>query len=182
LTRCYAAAGPEKSAPISGNGGLANKPDPQDIKCDYIGPPDAQSNLRPYVRHYDDSETTLARSLRLKRNEVEAWNMDFWTRHNKRFYEVMVDRVHTLFVPMHAVSFSFAGTQEKDDFVRLHKESGTEEVSADQMSEFYKTFLDKNWRIHLMYNISWYLKNFDILTLAAGVQLQRLVARAKPRS
>ncbi|XP_017029156.1 COA8 family protein CG14806, mitochondrial [Drosophila kikkawai] len=158
LTRCYAAAGPEKSAPISGNGGLANKPDPQDIKCDYIGPPDAQSNLRPYVRHYDDSETTLARNLRLKRNEVEAWNMDFWTRHNKRFYE------------------------EKDDFVRLHKESGTEEVSADQMSEFYKTFLDKNWRIHLMYNISWYLKNFDILTLAAGVQLQRLVARAKPRS
>lgn len=66
--------------------------------------------------------------------------------------------------------------------MRLHKESGTDEVSADQMSEFYKSFLDKNWRIHLMYNISWYLKNFDILTLAAGVQLQRLVRRAKPRA
>ncbi|KAH8289385.1 hypothetical protein KR054_004472, partial [Drosophila jambulina] len=155
LKRCYAAT---SEKPANSGIGLASKPEPQDIKCDYIGPPDAQSNLRPYVRHYDDSETPLARSLRLKRTEVEAWNVDFWTRHNKRFYE------------------------EKDDFVRLHKQSGTEEVSADQMSEFYKSFLDKNWRIHLMYNISWYLKNFDILTLAAGVQLQRLVARAKPKS
>lgn len=50
------------------------------------------------------------------------------------------------------------------------------------MSEFYKSFLDKNWRIHLMYNISWYLKNFDILTLAAAVQVQRLLSRAKRRS
>lgn len=92
LSRCYAAAqppppaGPEKVAPATV--GLAHKPDPQAVKCDYIGPPDPQSNLRPYVRHHDENETPLARSLRLKRTEVEAWNVDFWTRHNKRFYEV----------------------------------------------------------------------------------------------
>nr|XP_016939210.1 COA8 family protein CG14806, mitochondrial [Drosophila suzukii] len=162
LPRCYAAGvqsepqppAPQKKSVV----GLPHKPDPKAVKCDYIGPPDAQSNLRPYVRHYDDDETRLARSLRLKRIEVEAWNTDFWTRHNKRFYE------------------------EKEDFIRLHKESGTEEVSADQMSHFYKAFLDKNWRIHMMYNISWYLKNFDILTLAGAVQLQRLLALAKRRT
>ncbi|EDW43882.1 COA8 family protein CG14806, mitochondrial [Drosophila sechellia] len=159
LPRCYAAVQPgcppPQEKPVVG---LPHKPDPKTVKCDYIGPPDAQSNLRPYVRHYGDEETRLARSLRLKRIEVEAWNTDFWTKHNKRFYE------------------------EKEDFIRLHKESGTSEVSADQMSHFYKAFLDKNWRIHIMYNISWYLKNFDILTLAAAVQLQRLLALAKRRS
>jgi len=168
--------------------GLPHKPDPKAIKCDYIGPPDAQSNLRPYVRHYDDDETRLARSLRLKRIEVEAWNTDFWTRHNKRFYEVCAigsrdrDLICRLFLtPSNPVPFVF-GEQEKEDFIRLHKESGTEEVSADQMSHFYKAFLDKNWRIHMMYNISWYLKNFDILTLAGAVQLQRLLALAKRRT
>ncbi|EDV38440.1 uncharacterized protein Dana_GF19449, isoform A [Drosophila ananassae] len=166
LPRCYATAVQKEAPPPASQkpkarvqivGGLAHKPDPTSVNCDYIGPPDAQSNLRPYVRHYGDQETELARKLRLKRIEVEAWNMDFWTRHNKRFYE------------------------EKDDFIRLHKEGETE-VSADRMSEFYKSFLDKNWRIHLMYNISWYLKNFDILTLAAAVQVQRLLSRAKRRS
>ncbi|KAH8286782.1 hypothetical protein KR018_009632, partial [Drosophila ironensis] len=136
--------------------GMARKPDPQEVTSDYIGPPDAQSNLRPYVRHYGDNETELAKKLRLRRQEVEAWNMDFWMRHNKRFYE------------------------EKEDFIRLNKEIREKEVSADRLSEFYKTFLDKNWRIHLMYNISWYLKNFDILTLAAGVKLQKLIGKIKP--
>ncbi|XP_017112832.1 COA8 family protein CG14806, mitochondrial [Drosophila elegans] len=161
LPRCYAAVQTEPPSPGQKKTvvvGLSEKPDPKSVKCDYIGPPDAQSNLRPYVRHYDDDETRLARNLRLKRIEVEAWNTDFWTRHNKRFYE------------------------EKEDFMRLHKESGTEDVSADQMSHFYKAFLDKNWRIHMMYNLSWYLKNFDILTLAAGVQLQRLLALAKRKT
>ncbi|XP_017006632.2 COA8 family protein CG14806, mitochondrial [Drosophila takahashii] len=158
LPRFYAAvqAEPPQKKPAP-RVGLAHRPDPKSVKCDYIGPPDAESNLRPYVRHYDDEETRLARSLRLKRIEVEAWNTDFWTRHNRRFYE------------------------EKEDFMRLHRESGSSEVSADQMSHFYKAFLDKNWRIHMMYNISWYLKNLDILTLAAGVQLQRLLALAKRR-
>ncbi|XP_052856307.1 COA8 family protein CG14806, mitochondrial [Drosophila gunungcola] len=161
LPRCYAAVQTEPPPPGKKKTvvvGLNEKPDPKSVKCDYIGPPDAQSNLRPYVRHYDDDETRLARNLRLKRIEVEAWNTDFWTRHNKRFL------------------------REKEDFMRLHKESGTEDVSADQMSHFYKAFLDKNWRIHMMYNLSWYLKNFDILTLAAGVQLQRLLALAKRRT
>ncbi|XP_017054720.1 COA8 family protein CG14806, mitochondrial [Drosophila ficusphila] len=160
LPRCYAAATTEPPAPPQKKAvvGLTHKPDPKTVKSDFIGPPDAESNLRPYVRHFDDNETRLARDLRLKRIDVEAWNTDFWTRHNKRFYE------------------------EKEDFIRLHKEKGNTEVSPDQMSHFYKTFLDKNWRIHMMYNLSWYLKNFDILTLAAAVQLQKLLALTRRRN
>lgn len=70
--------------------GLTQPPDPQSVSTDFIGPPDAKSNLRPYVRHYDETETEMARKLRLLRIEVENWNMDFWTKHNKRFYEVRI--------------------------------------------------------------------------------------------
>ncbi|ALC49455.1 CG14806 [Drosophila busckii] len=155
-SRCYATEQPAQSQgqpesrkrPVIG---LTQPPDPQSVDTDYIGPADPNSNLRPYVRHYNENETELEKKLRCLRIDVEKWNMDFWTKHNKRFYE------------------------EKEDFMRLHKDSGTEEVSADQMSVFYKSFLDKNRRMHLMYNISWYLKNFDMLTLAFGVQVQKLL-------
>lgn len=69
--------------------------------------------------------------------------------------------------------------QEKEDFIRLHKLNGTDEISADQMSVFYKSFLDKNRRMHMMYNLSWYLKNFDMLTLAFAVQVQKTLSRLR---
>lgn len=68
--------------------GYSEKPDPHLIKRDYIGPPDKESNLRPYVRCIHKNETRLAKVLRFKQLSVEEWNQSFWSRHNKRFYEV----------------------------------------------------------------------------------------------
>lgn len=65
-----------------------DKPDPHLIKYDYIGPPDKESNLRPYVRCLPENESGFALLLRTKRIEVEEWNQSFWSKHNKRFYEV----------------------------------------------------------------------------------------------
>ncbi|KNC20558.1 APOPT family protein, partial [Lucilia cuprina] len=107
-----------------------DKPDPHLIKYDYIGPPDKKSNLRPYVRCIPKQESFLDMQLREKRIEVEEWNQSFWSNHNKRFYE------------------------EKQDFIRLHNLSGIQDISADKMSEFYKSFLDKNKKVHILYNIS----------------------------
>jgi len=45
------------------------------------------------------------------------------------------------------------------------------------MSEFYKAFLDKNWRMHFYYNISWYMKNFELLFLSARVNIEKLALR-----
>lgn len=196
------------------------------MSTDYIGPPDAKSNLRPYIRHYDDTETEMAKKLRLLRIEVENWNMDFWTKHNKRFYEVCIcvwylwgifntcwqETPHTLVLSLplslslflsecfslslfHVANeeqnqnwiffailsnlFILFLLQEKEDFIRLHKLNGTDEISADQMSVFYKSFLDKNRRMHMMYNLSWYLKNFDMLTLAFAVQVQKTLSRLR---
>ncbi|XP_055912484.1 COA8 family protein CG14806, mitochondrial [Eupeodes corollae] len=137
------------------NPGLLEKPDPEKVSCDYIGPPDKESNLRPYVRCIPKNETPLATELRLKQIEVEKWNQDFWAKHNKRFYD------------------------EKEDFIRLHKEAGIDELSADKMSEFYKAFLDKNKKMHVYYNISWYLKNFDLLVLSGQVNVQKLFRKLR---
>uniref|UniRef100_A0A1I8N0R6 Uncharacterized protein n=1 Tax=Musca domestica TaxID=7370 RepID=A0A1I8N0R6_MUSDO len=106
------------------------KPDPHVIQHDYIGPPDKDSNIRPFVRCVHPNETYTEKKLRLKRIEVEEWNHSFWARHNKRFYE------------------------EKQDFIQAHNLAGIQDISADKMSEFYKSFLDKNRKLHVLYNFS----------------------------
>ncbi|XP_061395408.1 COA8 family protein CG14806, mitochondrial, partial [Musca vetustissima] len=123
------------------------KPEPNEIQHDYIGPPDKDSNIRPFVRCIRPGETSTERILRMKRIEVEEWNHSFWARHNKRFYE------------------------EKQDFIQAHNLSGFQDISADKMSEFYKSFLDKNRKLHVLYNFSWYFKNFEILILSFQAEL-----------
>lgn len=46
-------------------------------------------------------------------------------------------------------------------------------LTADEMSEFYKKFLDENWKTHLQYNAVWYKKNFTLLLLALRVSFEK---------
>lgn len=134
---------------------LSQKPYPRIITKDYVGPPDKLSNIRPYVRHIPKNETALEMRLRLMQEEVEKWNHEFWSNHNKSFY------------------------QEREEFIKTLEAENNGEVSADKMSEFYKTFLDKNRKNHLRYNFSWYSKNFEMLKLAFRVSLERALKRLK---
>lgn len=112
------------------------------------GPPDKKSNIRPILRCIHENETPLQQRLRLRRGEVHDWVDKFWRNHNKRFFT------------------------EKEDFVSLHKTAESDNVRADKMSEFYKSFLDKNWKVHVYFNLSWYIKNFELMFLALQVNLQ----------
>ncbi|KAI5729053.1 hypothetical protein M8J77_024798 [Diaphorina citri] len=47
-------------------------------------------------------------------------------------------------------------------------------VTADEMSVFYKTFLDKHWYIHMNYNMEWYKKNAKLIVLALQSKLYRI--------
>ena len=71
--------------------GFESKPDINKIDCDYIGPPDKLSNLRPVLRHAPADETPIEKELRLKRIEVEKWNQNFWSNHNQNFVKVCID-------------------------------------------------------------------------------------------
>lgn len=70
--------------------GFESKPDINNIDCDYIGPADKVSNLRPVLRHVPADETSIEKELRLKRIEVEQWNQTFWTKHNQSFVKVRI--------------------------------------------------------------------------------------------
>lgn len=142
--------------------GFQTKPDITTIDCDYIGPPDKLSNLRPVLRHQPIDETAIERELRLKRIATEEWNQQFWSNHNQNFFQVNkpakrheirrknVDATITKLMIRCCVPF-----QQKQDFIRANKQENEDSLSADKMSEFYKSFLDSNWKTHFNYNREW---------------------------
>lgn len=84
----------------------------------------------------------------MKRIEVEEWNQHFWATHNQKFIK------------------------EKQAFIAAHRKTDEDSLSADKLSEFYKTFLDSNWQSHFNYNREWYKKNFEILLLSYRTKFQ----------
>nr|CAD7203284.1 unnamed protein product [Timema douglasi] len=76
----------------------------------------------------------------------------------------------------------FGGCVERKAFMeaRLPADMSPNEtttVGADEMSVFYKAFLDKNWKIHLDYNMEWYRKNISLVFLAFRVNMFRVKQR-----
>lgn len=65
--------------------------------------------------------------------------------------------------------------QEREDYLKKNLPEGQQNLSADEMSVFYKAFLDKNWKAHISYNIEWYKKNFKLLRLGLHVRLRKLL-------
>ncbi|XP_044271601.1 COA8 family protein CG14806, mitochondrial [Tribolium madens] len=121
---------------------------------DLIGPPDPLSNLRPIIRKCLRDETPLQRQLRQMQDATQAWNQEFWAKHNTNFIK------------------------KRQEFVKLGQSTGeTRQLTAEEMSGFYKSFLDQNWETHLNYNLEWYKRNFALLFLAFRVSLEKNLAK-----
>ncbi|XP_076393155.1 cytochrome c oxidase assembly factor 8 isoform X2 [Megachile rotundata] len=97
---------------------------------DIIGPPDPVSNLRPIIYAKPKNESNLEKKYREAREDTQLWNENFWRKHNMSFI------------------------QERKQFQEDLKAQGKLSITADDMSIFYKEFLDKNWKTHLHYNIA----------------------------
>ncbi|XP_076633688.1 cytochrome c oxidase assembly factor 8 isoform X2 [Colletes latitarsis] len=117
------------------------------LKTDTIGPPDPISNLRPVKFARRKNESHFEEEYRKAREDTQLWNQNFWTKHNTSFIE------------------------ERKQFQELLKSHGKTSFTADDMSVFYKYFLDKNWKSHFDYNIMWYKKNIKLLILEFKVLL-----------
>ncbi|CAH0718727.1 unnamed protein product, partial [Brenthis ino] len=115
-----------------------------------IGPPDPVSNLRKIIFKEPKNETNLEKKYRKLRHEVQEWNQNFWTQHNSRFFK------------------------ERKAYLKKNLPEGKTNLTADEMSVFYKAFLDKNWKTHLSYNKEWYMKNFTLLTLAIQIKIKKI--------
>ncbi|XP_025993995.1 COA8 family protein CG14806, mitochondrial [Solenopsis invicta] len=116
---------------------------------DVIGPPDPVSNLRPVVFAGSTNETYFEKKYRKLRKETQQWNQIFWYKHNTSFIK------------------------ERKQFQQMSKAQGKIALTADDMSIFYKEFLDKNWHSHFNYNIAWYKSNIKILFFGIAAKLSR---------
>ncbi|NWH25495.1 APOP1 protein, partial [Grus americana] len=111
---------------------------PAHSRNDWIGPPDKHSNLRPVIFYVPPEESPLERRLREARQEAQACDQHFWAQHNRTF------------------------RQEKEEFIysrlkakglEMRDETGQKAtLNAEEMADFYKDFLSKNFRKHMQYN------------------------------
>lgn len=122
---------------------------------DSVGPPDPVSNLRPIKYYIPKHESQAERQLRLKRIEVAKWNHEFWTNHNLKF------------------------TKEREAYKKCLAEKGIPTATADQMSKFYKDFLDRHWRTHVTYNFEWYKRNISIVQLMMNANIYKAIQWTK---
>uniref|UniRef100_A0A8B9C3Q4 Cytochrome c oxidase assembly factor 8 n=1 Tax=Anser brachyrhynchus TaxID=132585 RepID=A0A8B9C3Q4_9AVES len=142
-----AGGGPRAAAPS--RSGPAFRP-PAHSRHDWIGPPDRLSNLRPVIFHVPQDESALERRLREARQDTQAWNQQFWAQQNASFQQ-------SIFT-----------------FLRQNLFSGQKAtLNAEEMADFYKDFLSKNFRKHMRYNRDWYKRNFTITFLMGQVALVR---------
>ncbi|XP_037098330.1 cytochrome c oxidase assembly factor 8 [Syngnathus acus] len=130
---------------------------------DWIGPPSPLSNLRPIVFRVAPDESALERLLRSMRQDTEDWNHRFWAEQNLTF-----GKEKDAFV---VSQLKAKGLTERDQQGRRRT------LTGEEMSIFYKDFLDKNRQRHVNYNKEWYRRNLSITLLMARVVLHNLWKR-----
>uniref|UniRef100_A0A8D1T026 Cytochrome c oxidase assembly factor 8 n=1 Tax=Sus scrofa TaxID=9823 RepID=A0A8D1T026_PIG len=105
---------------------------------DWIGPPDKYSNLRPVHFYIPENESPLEQKLRELRQETQEWNQQFWANQNLTFHKEKEEFIHS---------------RLKAKGLGLTAEQGAKAtLNAEEMAEFYKEFLSKNFQKHMYYN------------------------------
>ncbi|KAI4535129.1 hypothetical protein MG293_014355, partial [Ovis ammon polii] len=130
---------------------------PRKSHHDWIGPPDKYSNLRPIHFYIPENESPLEQKLRELRQETQEWNQQFWADQNLTFQKV-------------CLGFSclqFSGQKAT--------------LNAEEMADFYKEFLSKNFQKHMYYNRDWYKRNFAITFFMGKVALERIWNKLRPK-
>ncbi|XP_074852533.1 cytochrome c oxidase assembly factor 8 isoform X3 [Carettochelys insculpta] len=126
---------------------------------DWIGPPDRHSNLRPIVFHIPKNESPLEQRLRKLRQETQVWNQQFWASQNVSFRKGKEEFIHS---------------RLKAKGLEVRDETGQKvTLDAEEMADFYKDFLSKNFKKHMSYNREWYKRNFIITFLMGQVTFER---------
>lgn len=140
----------------------------EDGKHDWIGPPHKDSNIRIVKIHKPETETALQKELRLLREDTQKFNHEFWTKHNSAFFqqkELFVKRT------LAQKKMNMNNCEEKDN------EDVPTSLTAEEMSVFYKKFLNENYQKNLLYNGEWYRRNFSIYVLTNKVKMEKLKLR-----
>ncbi|XP_025247231.1 apoptogenic protein 1, mitochondrial isoform X1 [Theropithecus gelada] len=134
---------------------------------DWIGPPDKYSNLRPVHFYIPENESPSEQKLRKLRQETQEWNQQFWANQNLTFSKEKEEFIHS---------------RLKTKGLGLRTESGQKAtLNAEEMADFYKEFLSKNFQKHMYYNRDWYKRNFAITFFMGKVALERIWNKLKQK-
>ncbi|XP_028398611.1 apoptogenic protein 1, mitochondrial-like [Dendronephthya gigantea] len=101
------------------------------------------------------------------KQDLMSWHHSFWLHQNLKFTKEKKE--YTL----------------KRDLIENAKADGKEK--ADDLSLFYKEFLDENFSVHFQYQREWYRRNFLLLWYGLKVDVERLFKKlmvkiSRPRS
>lgn len=135
---------------------------------DWVGPPDRHSNLRPVKFYVAKDESPLEYRLRLLRQDTQDWNQKFWEHQNLSFNKEKKEFV--------LARLKAKGLDERDE------EGRKRILNVDEMADFYKEFLRKNFYKHGHYNRDWYKRNVTITLLMGQVALKRLWKKLERKS
>ncbi|KAL7643497.1 UNVERIFIED_CONTAM: hypothetical protein RMT77_005479 [Armadillidium vulgare] len=131
-------------------------------KYDYVGPPHEKANIRPFIFYCHECETRLETLYRQNREETQDWNITFWSHHNIKFEKEKT---------------SFVKKKLEEKYGNNYSSSEPKNLTAEEMSVFYKSFLDENLKAHSQYNKEWYKRNFKNLYLAFLIVLEKIFRR-----
>lgn len=172
LSRAFAGRGcrlaPERGAECrdAAPGRASGFRPPSKSRRDWIGPPDKLSNLRPVHFYIPEDESAAEQKLRELRQETQEWNQRFWANQNVTFRKEKEEFIHS---------------RLKAKGLGLRAESGQKvTLSAEEMADFYKEFLSKNFQKHMYYNRDWYRRNFAITFFMGRVALERIWSKLSP--
>ncbi|XP_054987290.1 cytochrome c oxidase assembly factor 8 [Sorex araneus] len=140
---------------------------PRKSRHDWIGPPDKYSNLRPVHFYIPENESPLEQKLRQLRQETQEWNQRFWTEQNLAFRREKEEFIHSRLKAKGLAPGSGSGAKAS--------------LSAEEMADFYKEFLSKNFQKHVLYNRDWYRRNLAITFFMGKVALQRAWRWLRPK-
>ncbi|XP_014664095.1 PREDICTED: APOPT family protein Y39B6A.34, mitochondrial-like [Priapulus caudatus] len=139
----------------------AGEPDECVMKSDWIGPPHNVSHLRLVKFNAPADESSREKAFRLKRQDTQEWCHRYWSAHNRNF----------------ALSKK-AFLAEKMENMSATADI-TEALSADEMAEFYKKYLDDNKEAHMQFNREWYRRQVALLWPALCVTIERFLWRRR---
>ena len=85
---------------------------------------------------------------------------DWWVKHNTEFKRERADFIKNI------LETKYPSQTDKTT------------LSADEMSIFYREFMNKQRKNHLEYNKEWQKRNWTIIGLMARVKVQNLITRS----
>ncbi|KAF9968560.1 hypothetical protein BGZ70_002464 [Mortierella alpina] len=120
-----------------------------------VGNPHPVSNLRPVKYPVPAHESPEDRIFRERRERVDAFNQNFWVNNNNMFNKAKA---------------------EYEDKIRA--QNGNQPVTTEELSVFYKDFLDKAYDRQMTYNRQWWVENMGLLLPAAKAAVRKWTARS----